>query len=447
MKRISTDKISLASGVALFLTLNIQAQTDSSLRNHPWNFHYQSTVISQQHPAFPSKYSGANSLDPTSEFHTSISSTLYFGWRLWKGAEAYFNPELSGGEGFSRTTGVAGFPNGEVYRVSDPRPHVYFARLYFTQVIPISHVYQPVSDDLNQLPGRLSERYISFTAGRFSVMDFFDDNTFSHDPRTQFFNWALMGNGAWDYAANTRGYTYGMVLQYVEPQWALRSAFVLMPTHANGSVMDFNLARSGSQFIEYDRNYSLSGNAGTVRLIAYLNRATHMGSYAKAIEWGVIHASPPSIDSVAGTGRSKFGFGINVEQKLGNNTGLFFRAGWNDGRNETWAFTEIDRTATLGIVLNGLLWRRKDDRMGLAQIINGISTPHRNYLEAGGYGFIIGDGALNYKPEMITELYYSFVISGSNMSLSPDYQLILNPAYNRDRGPVQSFGMRMHIEY
>lgn len=441
------DKIFLFFLVICISIPNVQGQPDSSSQGQHWNFHYQSTVISQQHPSFHSKYTGANSLDPTSEFHTSISSTLYFGWKLWKGAEAYFNPELSGGEGFSRTTGVAGFPNGEVYRVSDPRPHVYIARLYFIQVIPISQVYQPVSDDLNQLPGRLPERYLSFTAGRFSVMDFFDDNTFSHDPRTQFFNWALMGNGAWDYAANTRGYTYGIVIQYIEPQWALRSAFVLMPTHVNGSVMDFNLAQSGSQFIEYDRNYSFSGNAGTFRLIAYLDRAPLMGSYQKAVEWGIIRDLSPSVDSVAGTGRSKFGFGINVEQKVGNNTGLFFRAGWNDGRNETWAFTEIDRTATLGIVLNGLLWRRKDDRMGLAQIINGISTPHRNYLEAGGNGFIIGDGALNYKPEMITELYYFFVISGSNMSLSPDYQFILHPAYNNDRGPVHVFGMRMHIQY
>jgi high affinity Mn2+ porin len=172
-----------------------------------------------------------------------------------------------------------------------------------------------------------------------------------------------------------------------------------------------------------------------------------MGSYKKAIDWGQMNSQPPSIDSVAGSGKTKLGFGINIEHELSKNLGIFFRAGWNDGRNETWVFTEIDQTLTAGFSIDGVAWSRKDDHFGFAQIVNGLSHDHRNYLQAGGYGFIIGDGKLNYGLECISELYYSFVLKNSHMAISPDYQLILNPAYNKDRGPVHVFGLRMHIEF
>lgn len=423
-----------------------RAQTDSTLHRQVWNFHYQSTVITQQHPAFSAKYSGVNSLDHTSEFHSSISSTLYFGARLWKGASAYFNPELSGGEGFSRTTGIAGFPNGEVYRVSDPKPHIYIARIYFTQVIALGNTYSAAEDELNQLASVVPDTYFSITAGKFSLMDFFDDNAFSHDPRTQFYNWALMGNGAWDYAANTRGYTNGVIFTYHRPGWDVRTAWVMVSIVANGQVMEQNMLRAGAWSIEYEKHYFFGGKAGTLRLISFLNRA-NMGSYKQAIQWGMDNAVTPSVDSVADGIKSKYGFGVNLEQQLGRSAGLFLRASWNDGLNETWEFTEIDRAFSLGIVWNGAPWHRSHDNLGMAQIINGLSPDHRDYLKAGGSGFIIGDGTLSYQPEMITEVYYSFMLGNTHMTLSPDYQLIIHPAYNTDRGPVQAFGMRMHVEY
>jgi high affinity Mn2+ porin len=358
----------------------------------------------------------------------------------------HFDPELSGGEGFSQTTGIAGFPNGEVYRVSDPKPHIYIARLYLKQIFPLSEESQIPGEKLNILNGNLPKSFIAIEIGRFALMDFFDNNQYSHDPRSQFYNWALMGNGAWDYAANTRGYTYGFNIEMVNPVWQVHFAIVAVPTVANGSNMDLNFFKTGSECLEFARNYSIANKKGAIRLVGFLNRA-NMGSYQKSINWGLLHSEPPSVDSVAGSGKTKFGFGINIEQELTKNLGFFMRAGWNDGKNETWVFTEIDRSFSAGISIDGNTWKRADDRIGIAQIISGLSTDHRKYLSAGGYGFLIGDGKLNYKLEYISEIYYSFMVKKNQLSFSPDYQLILNPAYNKDRGPVHAFGMRMHAEF
>ncbi|MDP4206561.1 MAG: carbohydrate porin, partial [Bacteroidota bacterium] len=341
--------------------------------------------------------------------------------------------------------GVAGFPNGEVYRISDANPHVYIGRAYLKQIIPLSKEYEKAEDKANQLSGPTPTSYISIAAGKYSIMDFFDNNTYSHDPRTQFYNWALMGNGAWDYPANTRGYTYGLTFELVKPEWAVRFATVMVPKTANGYIMDSKISRSHSETLEFEKRYNLNGQKGTLRMISFLNNA-RMGSYKEALQWGISHNQAPQVDSTHVLGNTKFGLGLNIEQQINKYTGIFFRAGWNDGKNQTWAFTEIDRTISAGIALNGGLWKRNDDTFGFALIANGLSKDHKNYLKAGGYGFIIGDGTLNYRPEMISEIYYSFRLSNYPMWLSPDYQLILNPAYNNDRGPVHALGIRMHIE-
>lgn len=430
-----------------FSTFPCLAQTkqDSLKIDRKWNIHFQSTVINQYHPAFPASYSGTNSLNQNPESRTSVSGTLFFGARLWKGAEAYFNPELTGGAGFSQTTGIAGFPNGEVYRVSDANPHIYIARLYFKQVFALSREYEYKEDAINQIASKAPTSYFAISAGKFSVMDFFDNNSYSHDPRKQFFNWALMGNGAWDYPANTRGYTYGVVLEFVKPTLAVRFSSVLVPTTANGSTMDHDILHARSDAFEFEHKYSLGNQTGTIRWMTYLSHA-RMGNYNEAITWGINHHTTPAIDSVRTTGRTKFGFGVNLEQPLSKSIGIFLRASWNDGKNETWAFTEIDRHLSAGLVVNGASWKRKDDNFGFAQIVNGISAEHRNYLKAGGYGFIIGDGNLNYGNEYISEIYYSFRFFMNGLWLTPDYQLIVNPGYNKNRGPVNAFGLRLHIE-
>jgi len=446
MKNLSLNPLCFILFLILPVILHAQAKPDS-VKNVPWwNFHFQMTVITQYHPSFKAKYSGRNSLDTNAETNISVTSTLFFGVKLWKGASAYFNPELSGGSGFSSTTGIAGFPNGEVYRVSDPAPHIYVARLYLTQMFDLSPGSYFRDDDLNQLPGYVPDFYLSVTAGKFSIMDFFDNNIYSHDPRSQFYNWTLMGNGAWDYPANTRGYTYGLVLELVKSSWAIRYGFVMVPTTPNGSTMDFNILRSNSQALEFEKKFRIKSLPGDVRVMAYFTQA-QMGNYRQAIEWGQSHDTTPDLSYSRVLGHTKWGFGINAEQSVHKNIGLFLRAGWNDGVNETFTFTEIDHHLSAGLSIKGGLWKRADDEIGFALIANGLSADHRNYLKAGGYGFIIGDGSLNYSPELITELYYSFRFFTKFLWLSPDYQFILHPAYNIDRGPVHAFGIRAHVEF
>jgi len=373
--------------------VNAQLINDSLEAGQRWNFHFQSTVTTQYHPAFHAKYSGLNSLDHFDESTISVTSTIFLGARLWKGAQAYFNPELSGGTGFSQTRGVAGFPNGEVYRVSDPTPHIYIARLYLRQLIALSDNKVFKTDDLNQLAVREPDSYLCIIAGKFSIMDFFDINAYSHEPRTQFYNWALMGNGAWDYPANTRGYTYGLVVELVKKTWAIRYGLVMIPTTPNGSRMDFNIWRSNSSALEFQKSYKMGRQSGIIRIMGFFTQA-QMGNYQDAMNLGKAHDTIPILDSSRAFGHTKYGFGINVEHTISRNIGLFLRGSWNDGHNETFVFTEIDRALSLGISLSGLLWKMKDDNLGLAFLVNGLSADHKNFLKAGGYGFIIGDGSL-----------------------------------------------------
>jgi len=427
----------------LVLKTFANAQTDT-LKQQRFNLHFQQTVITQTHPGFNAKYTGDNSLSPYHETASSLTTTLFGGARLWKGAQAFFNPEMSGGSGFSKTLGVAGFPNGETFRIGSAEPKIYIARAYLTQRFSWGHESDTLSDDNNQLAGLQSRRYFSITAGKFGMADFFDNNAFSHDPRTQFMNWSLMSNGAWDYPANTRGYVIGIYMDYHQPSWDLRFAVTMVTTTANGSIWDGKIGKANSQTLEFEKRYSFWGDKkGTVRLLGF-NTNAKMGDYRLAI---AENPASPDIVSNRAYGRNKFGFGINADQFLTKDFGVFAKASYNDGRNETWFFTEIDRSVSFGGVLSGNGWKRKFDETGLAFVGNGISAAHRAYLAAGGDGFIIGDGALNYAPELIAELYYKADVYQTKIFLTPNYQFILHPAYNMDRGPVNVFGVRVHVEF
>ena len=414
-----------------------------TVKQQRFNFHFQQTIIGQYKPPFSAEYSGKNSLITEQETQTSLTTTLYGGARLWKGAEAYFNPELSGGAGLSETLGVAGFPNGETFRVGGVQNKAYIARLYFKQRFEWGTEKDTIEDDVNQLGGLRSKQYFSFTVGKFGMADFFDGNTFSHDPRTQFLNWALMDNGAWDYPANTRGYVLGATAELGQPSWTLRFAFTLVTTQANQSIWDQKIGKANTQTLEFEKRYTLSGQKGTVRILTFLNKGK-FGNYRDAIAQNPI---APNVDSTQAYGRHKYGFGISADQYLTKDFGVFAKTSYNDGHTETWFFTEIDRSITLGAVLKGTSWKRPDDEFGLAFIGNGLSGPHRDYLAAGGYGFIIGDGRLNYSNELIAELYYKVNGFQKKFWLTPDYQFILHPAYNADRGPVNVFGLRVHVEF
>lgn len=422
----------------------IEAQTSLKDTNtSDWNFHFQQTMIMQYHPDFSATYSGKNSLKTSEPDQTSLTSTFFIGKRLWKSAELYFNPELGGGSGLSGATGIAGFPNGETYRIGDPAPQLTVARLFLKQTFALSDRDTMVLDDINQLAGRVPSKRFTIIVGKISMTDFFDNNSYSHDPRTQFMNWALMSNGAWDYPANTRGYTWGVITELLLSPWAFRLSSAMVPTEANMSEMDGNIAQANSETIEIERLYEFGTQHGVIRTLGYYTKA-RMGSYTQALQ---LPQGQIDIVNTREYGRSKYGFGINIEHAFSEDVGLAIRVGWNDGANETWMFTEIDRTISTALMLDGSLWQRKGDNLGVALLLNGISQDHQDYLKAGGYGFIIGDGALNYAPEFITELFYTFSLPEFHVSLTPDYQFVLHPAYNADRGPVHVFGMRAHVAF
>ncbi len=419
-----------------------QIISTDTLRQQRWNIHFQSTVIGQWHPAFHDPYSGVNSIRSHEGAKVSITTTLFAGVRLWKGAEFYFNPEISGGEGLSQALGVAGALNGETFRVGSATPRVYVARLFFRQYIALSKETEWVDNDFNQLHVKRPVSYLSFLVGRINIADYFDNSSVAHDARRQFLNWSLMGAGAWDYPANTRGYTYGLVAEWVHKRWGLRYAFATLPKSANASNMNYDPRMALGHVLEAEGGWKLkNGLEGKVRLLGFLNVA-NMGNYKLATMMDT-----PDITATRKYSRTKAGFGINAEQQVTPEATVFARYSWNDGQNETWVFTEIDNSLSAGAYTTGKYWKRPLDNIGLSVVTNGISKAHRDYLAKGGYGFIIGDGKLNYGQEFITELYYSFAVYKDYIFITPDYQFVLNPGYNKDRGPVNAFAVRLHAEF
>jgi high affinity Mn2+ porin len=389
------------------------------------SFHFQQTIIVQNHDKFSSPYYGTNSLSSNEPPAMTLTSTFFFHGELKSLFGVELDPELVGGKGLSGSTGVAGFPNGEAYRVNDVAPKLGLARIYLSKRIDIN-----------------GDRYLDFIAGRFSIADYFDANAYSNSPRTQFLNWALINNGAWDYPADTRGYTAGVVAEYHFGRSALRLAIVMEPSTANGPNLDMHVTKAHGQALEDETRYTLFGREGKIRTLLFYNVA-NMGNYKEAVNDTAYHHD---ITLTRKYGRSKYGFGINVEQGLNKSAGAFLRVGWNDGQNETWAYTEIDRTISGGVTFDLSAVERPKDNLGAAIVFNGISQAHRAYLNSGGYGFIIGDGRLpHYGTEFIFETYYLFQLYNS-LAITLDYQHVENPAYNRDRGPVNFGAVRVHFE-
>jgi high affinity Mn2+ porin len=416
---------------------------DPAQANDTWNIHFQATSIGQEHGAFSSLYEGANSLPSVAEHRVSITGTIFLAVRLKKHWDFVINPEIAGGRGFGYVTGIAGFTNGEIPRVSSATPTFYAARAYARYTIPLGTGTEMVENSLNQPSGALPVERLTLVTGTFALTDFFDNNTYSHDPRSQFMNWSLMYNGAWDYPADTRGYTAGTLQELHMRNWALRTAVVMEPTAANGPTLDFRVGENRGTAVEFEHDLHLGTQHGTIRILGFENQE-RAGSYREAL----LDAKPgqtPDLDPTRRNGAKKYGFGLNFEQALSANAGVFGRYGWSDGKTESWAFTEIDRSLSGGLALRGRLWHRRNDSIGLGAARNYLSGDHRSYLAAGGLGFIIGDGRLNYRPEQIEEAYYALQVS-KQWTVTVDYQRVANPAYNRDRGPVSVAGLRLHWE-
>ncbi len=409
-----------------------------------WNLYYQATSIGDYHGTFTAPYTGPLSLQNYPERDVSITTTLFFTGRLERNTFLVFDPEIAGGKGFSNVDGFANPPNGEIPRVASATPKPYLARLYIQHDFGFGKETERQESNDNQLAGERPINRYSVYAGRVTITDFFDGNNYTHDPRTQFMAWGVMYNGAWDYPADTRGYTWGLVHELHTRNWAFRYGIVAEPKIANGSQFDRRLFRDHGQVWEAERRYSWRKHDGTIRALAYDNRS-QAGTYRDALKLAAQTGTTPDVTLTSRVGTLKYGFGISFDQAINSDIGVFGRLGWNDGKTESWAFTAIDRLATGGVSIKGTRWHRKFDVAGTSLTATGLSGVHQQYLAAEGLDFLIGDGRLNYAPEYLWESFYSARLF-SGFYTTFDLQRYANPAYNQDRGPVTVYSVRLHIE-
>lgn len=434
--------------IAIFAILSTAAATAQSpdadtAPSERWNLFYQATSIGDYHGTFRAPYTGPLSLEDYPERDASLTTTLFLGIRLAENTQLYFDPEIAGGKGFSNVDGIADAPNGEIPRVTVATPKPYIARLYISQDFGFGSEKEHVESDENQLAGDRPVTRYSIYAGRYTVTDFFDNNAYTNDPRIQFMAWAIMYNGAWDYPADTRGYTWGMVHEFHTRNWSLRYGFVAEPKYANGSQFDRRLFRDHGQTFEAEKRYSLGKRAGAVRLLGYDNRA-QAGNYAEALKLAAQAGTTPDINNTLKAGTLKYGAGISFDQAITDDFGLFTRLGWNDGKTESFAFTAMDRLASGGVSMKGTRWKRKADTVASSLTVGGLSGVHALYLARGGLDFLIGDGQLDYAPEYVWESYYAARLFPGFVA-SFDFQHDANPAYNHDRGPVNIYSVRLHV--
>ncbi len=407
----------------------------------------QANFISQWHPAFHSPYQGRNSLSPEAQDASSRVLTLFTGLRLTRTSEILCDVQETGGHGIGEALGLAGFTNLDVVRNPTLSKAPYIANLLWHQIIPLSKQTIPADRTRSSLFSQLPERRLEIRFGKMGLVDYFDQNSYGTDSNFQFMNWTVDNNGAYDYAADTRGFTYAALLEYHAPRLVLRFGEALMPKVANGINLDADLARAHAENAEVELHRTLLPNReGILRLLAYVNHA-NMGSYRQAVENFQAGITPvPEITAHPLQTTIKYGFGVNLEQPLNDWLGVFARWGWNEARHESYAYTEVDETALVGLGASGKRWNRKFDRAGLAFVSNGISRDHQQYLALGGLGFLLGDGRLNYGRENILETYYTLhVWRGAYPSFG--FQYVDHPGYNRDRGPVLVPTLRLHLEF
>ena len=407
----------------------------------------QANFIFQTNPPFYAKYSGTNSFQPYYEKASSRVLTLYTGFEITKSIEVLADVEEAGGAGLSTALGLAGFTNLDVVRNPSLSKAPYLARLMYHQVIALGQQKTENARGPLSTFAELPARRLELRFGKFGLADFFDLNSVGSDSHLQFMNWTIDQNGGYDYAADTRGYTWGAMLEYQGPTWGLRFAEALLPTVANGPDLVWDLRRANAENVEFELHRGfLPKKDGIVRLLAYVNNA-NMGIYQVAIDQYLEGKVPtPEITNHPLQVTTKYGFGINFEQTLTNDMVVYGRFGWNNGKTESWAYTEDDQTFQGGAGFAGRMWKRKYDRAGLAIVSNSISKEHAQYLAYGGLGFLLGDGGLTYGRENILETYYTAHV-WRGIYLGPDLQYIVNPGYNQVRGPVTVPGFRLHLEF
>jgi len=405
----------------------------------------QANVIFQTHRAFPAPYSGDHSLRPTAERATSTLLTLYTGVRVTKSIELIFDVESAGGRGISDAFGLAGFTDLDVVRNPTLGAAPYVARVMLHHTIALGSARTNADPNPLAFSRSVPVHRIEWRIGKFGTADFFDLNAVGSDSHLQFMNWTVDNNGAYDYAADTRGYTWSAVVEYHDRAWAVRFGEMLMPKVANGIDMDWNIARARAENIELEWHPPIQ-RATTVRVLSYVNHA-NMGDYREAVrrfESGI--DSVPTIENTREQGRIKYGFGLNAEQQITAGLRLCARWGWNEPHHESFAYTEVHNSLAFGADYVGSRWRRPLDKVGGALVTNGLSQDHARYLALGGNGFLLGDGALTYGRENIAEFYYN-AHAWRGVFGSADVQRIVNPGYNQVRGPVTVLGARLHVDF
>ena len=406
--------------------------------------HGQSTYVWQYKPSFPAAYTGTKSLLPSAEHGYSWSATLSVGLRLWHGATVFLDPELIQGVAFSDSQGLGGLANAELAKAAVANPTIYRARLFLRQEIAIGNETEPAESGFHQLAGPQGKRRVVITAGNLSVLDVFNSLEYAHDPRSEYLNTAFASHASFDFPADARGYTWGAAVEYIDGDWAVRVGRFMQPAEPNGLQLDTRIFEHYGDMLELERAYTLLGNAGKARLLLWRNHA-HMGAFSDAIDLASRSGGAPDVAQVRRE-HAKVGAGVSLEQKVGESLGLYARADWADDKTESYAFTEVGRSTSAGAILKGLKWHRGMDSLGVAVAFNGLSKQHQDYLARGGLGGFLGDGTLRYGPEQICEVFYSLAVQ-RHLFVSPDFQYIRHPGYNRDRGPARFYGVRVHAQF
>lgn len=437
--------ITFAIAALTFLAPSIQAETVQETVSAQ----YQATWNWQWHPGFTSDVQSRNSLGSAASRMYTLSLTAHWGMRTWQGGEIYLNPEIASGVPFSPgLVGLGGFTNGEITRAGGSTPKLYRQRLFIRQTWNQGGGSEALQADINQMAKVVDRNRTVLTVGNFSLLDVFDDNSYAKDPRTQFMNWGSWTHAAWDYAADARGFGWGAAMEIIREDWALRFGRMTVPREPNGLSIDTRILRHYGDQIEIERSIELvRGLPGKIRLLAYRNKGVLAGfDDARNALLANPSGDPQTILTVRHGPRIKWGAGLNVEQSLEQGLGFFFRGMRSDGRSETQAFTEVDKSLATGLMAEGQRWGRAGDSAGVALMSNGLSAQRRRYLEAGGISFFIGDGRIDYRPETILETFYSWQVA-PGMWITSGYQHIRNPAYNAKRGPVDVIALRVHTRF
>jgi high affinity Mn2+ porin len=422
--------------------MNLVGASGGDRRN--WSLHGQATYVEQGYFAFHSPYQGANSLSGASQVRNTASATVFLGRRLWPGGEIYFNPELMQGFGLDDVHGVAAFPNGEAQKSSFRYPRFNAARLFLSQTIGWGGEQEMIEDGPNQLAGKRALSRLTITVGKFAVLDYFLVSSYAGEPRTTFLNWNAYGGGSYDWTMDRLSWTWGGLVELNQKRWAARAGYFLLPDVSNSNTFDTHVFQRGQYTAELELRYWPFARPGKLLLFAWLSHG-NMGSYSDALASPLTILGYPDIIQTRRE-RTNYGFVASADQAIAADFGVFSRASWSPGHVEIMGWTDCDESLSVGAALKGTRWRRPNDTVGVAWVAEGLSAISRRYFGAGGMGILIGDGKLNYQPEMVIETYYAFSpVKWATLSL--DYQLIADPGYNADRGPVSIFSGRLHVAF